>query len=177
MNPHIDWKNLAVEIPIEARKWSNGERKRIAGVSSFGFSGTNAHVIVEEAPAREHKAIANDRPLHILALSARDETALHQLHESYVEALGSAREPIADICYSANAGRATFDHRLFVVGAGTEEIRQKLREKKSEGSAHASNKKPVFLFPGQGSQFHGMGKQLYETQPVFRAAIDECAKS
>ena len=175
MNPHIDWKNLAVEIPTEAKKWSNGERKRIAGVSSFGFSGTNAHVIVEEAPAREHKAIANDRPLHILALSARDETALHQLHESYVEALGSAREPIADICYSANAGRATFDHRLFVVGAGTEEIRQKLREKESEGSAHASNKKPVFLFPGQGAQFHGMGKQLYETQPVFRAAIDECA--
>ncbi len=175
MNPHIDWKNLAVEIPTEAKKWSNGERKRIAGVSSFGFSGTNAHVIVEEAPAREHKAIANDRPLHILALSARDETALHQLHESYVEALGSAREPIADICYSANVGRATFDHRLFVVGAGTEEIRQKLREKESEGSAHASNKKPVFLFPGQGAQFPGMGKQLYETQPIFRAAIDECA--
>src|SRR5579862_9892153 len=175
MNPHIDWKNLAVEIPTEAKKWNAGERKRIAGVSSFGFSGTNAHVIVEEAPSRERIATHSDRPLHILTLSARDETALRQLQESYVEALGSIREPIADICYSANAGRATFDHRLSVLGASSEEIRQKLREKKSQGHSHASNKKPVWLFPGQGSQFHGMGKQLYETQPVFRAAIDECA--
>jgi acyl transferase domain-containing protein len=175
MNPHIDWKNLAVEIPVEARKWEKSGRKRIAGVSSFGFSGTNAHVIVEEAPTRERIASNNDRPLHILTSSARDETALRQLQESYVEALGSLREPIADICYSANAGRATFDHRLFVVGANTEEIRQKLRDKKSEGHSHASNKKAVWLFPGQGSQFHGMGKQLYDTQPIFRAAIDECA--
>src|SRR5579862_9657282 len=175
MNPHIDWKNLDVEIPTEAKQWNAGERKRIAGVSSFGFSGTNAHVIVEEAPSRERIATHSDRPLHILTLSARDETALRQLQESYVEALGSIREPIADICYSANAGRATFDHRLSVVGASSEEIRQKLREKKSQGHSHASNKKPVWLFPGQGSQFHGMGKQLYETQPVFRAAIDECA--
>src|ERR1700683_4276556 len=107
MNPHIDWKNLSVEIPIEAKKWERSVRKRVAGVSSFGFSGTNAHVIVEEAPTREHKAIENDRPLHILVLSARDETALRQLQESYVEALSAISEPIADICSSANAGRAT----------------------------------------------------------------------
>ena len=86
MNPHIDWGSLQVEIPAQAKKWEASERKRIAGVSSFGFSGTNAHVIVEEAPARERIANDNDRPLHILTLSARDEKALGELRDKYVAA-------------------------------------------------------------------------------------------
>src|SRR5579862_4734475 len=176
MNPHIDWGSLKVEIPVHAKKWPQGERKRLAGVSSFGFSGTNAHLIVEEAPSRERIANNNDRPLHILTLSARDETALSELREKYVAALATTRESIADICFTANAGRAAFDHRVFVIGADTEEIRHKL-EGKREGRRidEVPDHRPVFLFPGQGSQFHGMGRQLYETQPIFRAAIDECA--
>jgi acyl transferase domain-containing protein len=176
MNPHIDWGNLQVEIPTEAKKWSKSERKRLAGVSSFGFSGTNAHVIIEEAPTRERKAIENDRPLHILTLSARDDRALNELQQRYVNALASTHEAVADICFTANAGRAAFDHRLFVVGSTAEEIQKKLSEKKDFAKVEdGPAKKPVFLFPGQGAQFHGMGKQLYDTQPVFRAAIDECA--
>jgi acyl transferase domain-containing protein/SAM-dependent methyltransferase/acyl carrier protein len=176
MNPHIDWGSLQIEIPVHPRKWNQSERKRLAGVSSFGFSGTNAHLIVEEAPSRDRIANNNKRPLHILTLSARDEKALHELREKYLAALASTHEPIADICFTANAGRAAFDHRLFVVGADTEELRHKL-EGKREGHRieEVSDHKPVFLFPGQGSQFHGMGKQLYDTQPIFRAAIDECA--
>src|SRR5579862_267679 len=176
MNPHIDWGSLKVEIPVHAKKWPQGERKRLAGVSSFGFSGTNAHLIVEEAPSRERIANNNDRPLHILTLSARDDRALSELREKYVAALATTRESIADICFTANAGRAAFDHRVFVVGADTEEIRHKL-EGKREGRRidEVPDHRPVFLFPGQGSQFHGMGRQLYETQPIFRAALDECA--
>ncbi|HEX3377797.1 MAG TPA: type I polyketide synthase, partial [Candidatus Acidoferrales bacterium] len=175
MNPHIDWNGVPVEIPVAARAWGRLEKKRIAGVSAFGFSGTNAHVVVEEAPAWEERARDMQRPLHILALSARNETALRELEERYVAALENSAEALGDICFTANAGRIHFEQRMFVVGATVEEIRGKLQERKTGTEAQErGGVRPVFLFSGQGAQYAGMGKQLYDTQPVFRKAIDAC---
>ncbi len=175
MNPHIDWNGVPVEIPVAARAWGHAEKKRIAGVSAFGFSGTNAHVVVEEAPAREERVRSLERPLHLLTLSARTEIALQELVERYDSALGNSKEALGDICFTANAGRIHFEYRSSVVGATVEEIRKKLQERKTgtEGQERGGVR-PVFLFSGQGAQYAGMGKQLYETQPVFRKAIDEC---
>jgi len=177
MNPHIDWGEVPVEIPVAGRPWKQGESKRVAGVSAFGFSGTNAHMVVEEAPSRkERKREAHeDRPLHIVALSGRSETALRELAERYEQELGKSKEELGDIAYTANAGRAHFEHRLAVVGATVEEVRKKLGEKKAGVEVQErAGMRPVFLFSGQGSQYAGMGKQLYETQGVFRKALEEC---
>ena len=176
LNPHIDWGGARVEIAAEGREWKRGARPRVAGVSSFGFSGTNAHVIVEEAPEVKRAERGNDRGLHLLALSARSEAALRELGERYAEVLEKGEEELGDICYTAGAGRAHFEHRVAAVGATAEQVRERVlaalpgvRVKTREGIRAA------YLFPGQGSQYAGMGKELYETQPVFRRAIEECS--
>ena len=177
MNPHIDWGGVPVEIPVQGRPWPRSERRRLAGVSSFGFSGTNAHVIVEEAPTPPVRPPACERPLHLLALSARTESALRELGDRYAEVLQHTPAPVGDVCFTANAGRAHFEHRLAVTGSSSEELRDALL--KALPGRHVRDRegiRPVFLFPGQGAQYPGMGMQLYDTQPVFRAALDQCAE-
>jgi acyl transferase domain-containing protein len=177
MNPHIDWGGVPVEIPVQGRAWKRGAGPRLAGVSSFGFSGTNAHVIVEEGPepARERGGV--ERPLHILTLSARSEAALQALGARYEEALAGNEPALGDVCFTANAGRAHFEQRVTVVGATAEELRAGLRKALPGRKVESRDGvRPVFLFPGQGAQFAGMGRELYETQPVFRAALDRCVE-
>ena len=177
MNPHIDWGGVPVEIPVQGRPWPRSERRRLAGVSSFGFSGTNAHVIVEEAPTPPVRPPACERPLHLLALSARTESALRELGDRYAEVLQHTPAPVGDVCFTANAGRAHFEHRLAVTGSSSEELRGALL--KALPGRHVRDRegiRPVFLFPGQGAQYPGMGMQLYDTQPVFRTALDQCAE-
>ena len=177
LNPHIDWSGAAIEVATEAREWKRGAKRRLAGVSSFGFSGTNAHVIVEEAPVAGERKRERERPLHVLALSARSEAALAQLGAKYADALsGEAGAELGDICYTANAGRAHFSERAIYIAGNREGMRDALLagaavRGKSEGSPEIA-----FLFPGQGAQYAGMGKELYETQPVFRRALEECAE-
>ncbi len=177
LNPHIDWSGAAIEVATEAREWKRGAKRRLAGVSSFGFSGTNAHVIVEEAPVAGERKRERERPLHVLALSARSEAALAQLGAKYADALsGEAGAELGDICYTANAGRAHFSERAIDIAGNREGMRDALLagaavRGKSEGSPEIA-----FLFPGQGAQYAGMGKELYETQPVFRRALEECAE-
>ena len=78
MNPHIDWNGMPVEIPVHGKQWKRGDKRRVAGLSSFGFSGTNAHIVVEEAPQKQESKRDLERPLHMLALSARSESALQR---------------------------------------------------------------------------------------------------
>ncbi len=111
MNPHIDWKGIPVEIPVECRPWNPEGRKRLAGVSSFGFSGTNAHIIVEEAPAEEREAPPAGHGVHLLALSARSEAALAEVIARYRKHVKESPDPVGDICFTANAGRTHFRHR------------------------------------------------------------------
>jgi acyl transferase domain-containing protein/SAM-dependent methyltransferase len=189
-NPHIDWSSLPIDVPTAVRPWMPRQGRRIAGVSSFGFSGTNAHVILEEAPEAATAASAGsdsargpERPLHLLALSARDPRALAELATRLQSSL--IEGPAADVCYSASVGRAHFACRLAVTGATAEELRSGLsayvagesRDALDCGEAHGGKRPCIaFLFTGQGAQYPGMGRRLYQTSPVFRDALDEFAR-
>ena len=176
MNPHIDWAGVPVEVPVEARPWRRAKGRRVAGVSSFGFSGTNAHIILEEAPLREsRKREAAERGTQILAISARSKQALRQLTERYVNEMSRTNADLGDICYTANSGRAHFDERAAFLGATREEMAQALLGKPAASGSKNGDQEVAFLFPGQGAQYAGMGKDLYAAEPIFRRTLDHCA--
>ncbi|MFL6246636.1 MAG: beta-ketoacyl synthase N-terminal-like domain-containing protein, partial [Thermoanaerobaculia bacterium] len=170
---HIPWDQYPISVSREGTPWPRGPRVRRAGVSSFGFSGTNAHVVLEEAPPMAARRNDETRPLHVLPISARSAEGLEELKGRYVELLETSDEPIADICFTAGAGRTHFAHRLAVKGATTADVLRALRE--TNGSSAHNRPRIAFLFTGQGSQYAGMGRTLYESEPRFRAAFDECA--
>ncbi|MBU6352385.1 MAG: type I polyketide synthase, partial [Chloroflexi bacterium] len=179
-NPHIDWASLPVRVPTAATPWAPNAARRIGGVSSFGFSGTNAHVVVEEAPAPEAAIRAAERPLHLLTLSARDDAALAAYARSYSDFLETHPElDLGDLTYTSHVGRSHFSHRLSVVADTAESLRRQLEQaeagKVQQGVAGLTAPQVAFLFTGQGAQYSGMGQELYATQPVFRESIDRCA--
>ncbi|AEI67808.1 type I polyketide synthase [Corallococcus macrosporus] len=183
-NPNIRWDDLPVTVPTATRPWLRGEKRRIAGVSSFGFSGTNVHLVVEEAPVLSRPRPEHERPVHVLALSAKSEAALEALMEAQERALPEDASALGDWCYTANAGRSQFEHRAAVSGATAAELRAnlaRLREEKlrpeREPLRGTERPRPVFLFTGQGALRPGVGRELYETQPVFRAALERCSKA
>ncbi|MEC7584252.1 MAG: SDR family NAD(P)-dependent oxidoreductase [Planctomycetota bacterium] len=181
-NPHIDWDRTEVEMALEARQWPRGERRRFAGVSSFGFSGTNAHVVVEEgdssdprAPTRQHQAVV---------LSATTESALRQQALNWADMVASQPSlSLADVAYTAGHGRKHFGHRLGIVAGDTNELASVLRGYADgartgvhAGEAARTPPRIAFLFSGQGAQRPGAGRELYDEEPVFQAALDRCAR-
>ncbi|ADO72614.1 type I polyketide synthase [Stigmatella aurantiaca] len=181
-NPNIRWDDLPVIIPTSMRPWPRGEKRRIAGVSSFGFSGTNAHLIVEEAPLTARPPLEKERPIHVLTMSAKTDASLDALVEAHERALPNDDASLGDWCYTANVGRSHFEHRLAVSGATSASLRaglarlraEKLRPDR-EPRQGTESPKPVFLFTGQGALQPGVGRELYETQPAFRAALQRCS--
>ncbi|MDH3717188.1 MAG: AMP-binding protein, partial [Planctomycetota bacterium] len=174
-NPFIPWEHLPLTVPTQRTAWPAVQGRRIAGVSSFGFSGTNAHVVLEEAPEPARADVQPDRPRHVLVLSAKNEDALEQLAQRYDEYLADCADPLADVCFTAAAGRAHFDHRLAVVAENSEQCRQKLATARPRRLLpNQERQKIAFLFTGQGSQYVGMGRSLYDSQPTFRSALDTC---
>jgi len=188
-SPHIDWQNLAVDIPTSLRPWLSGTEPRLAGVSSFGFSGTNIHIVLEEAPAAlalpaPVVPINIERPQHLLTLSARTPEALDALAASHARHL-AANPHISpgDFCFTASTCRSAFAHRLALRGASIEELRARLETHTDSPVAPGfargrtvGEEAPLvaFLFTGQGAQYAGMGRQLYATQPEFRRVLDAC---
>ncbi|NEQ82090.1 MAG: type I polyketide synthase, partial [Moorea sp. SIO2I5] len=188
-NPYIPWQQLPVVVPTKLTPWSKKSAPLLAGVSSFGMSGTNVHIILEEAPnqikIKEKNQDLQERPLHLLTLSAKTENALAELVSNYQTYLENNPElALADICYTANIGRDRFSHRLAVIASSQQELAEKLSQVTVhsevtgvfQGQLANSTSKPkvAFLFTGQGSQYLNMGRQLYETQPVFRQTLEEC---
>ncbi|MDQ2873909.1 MAG: acyltransferase domain-containing protein, partial [Actinomycetota bacterium] len=178
-SPHIPWAELPVTVPTRLVPWPAGDRPRLAGVSSFGFSGTNAHVILGEAPQRPAAVPQASRPVHLLCLSAKNETALSELarrYQRFIAAVPSAA--LADVAHTANAGRAHFTHRAALTAGSLAEMGDKLGAlaKSPAAGIRAGHAIPpiTFLFSGQGAQYAGMSRQLYETQPTFRAAMQRC---
>lgn len=204
-NPHINWDQLPIQIPTEATPWPQAQ-SRLAGVSAFGASGTNAHIIVEGAPvaatasapklepklektAPKIKQTAPERPLHLLALSAHSAEALDALIEAYRNHLtnhltkrntGSETLSLAALCFSANTGRGHFNHRLCLLADSLDQLQSQLQSG-SEDDGYwrreaAEAPTVAFLFTGQGSQYVGMGRGLYEHQPTFRRILDQCSE-
>ncbi|MBP0038866.1 MAG: type I polyketide synthase [Roseofilum sp. SID1] len=196
-NPHVDWDKLPIKIPTSLMSWSDEEKPRIAGVSSFGMGGTNAHILLEEAPKEGNRhtstALSDQgnrqdelkRPVHLLTLSAKTEQALEDLVSRYQTYLETDPDvAISDVCYTANTGRQHFQHRLAVMASDPKELAEKLLDWQTgqevvglscgEFDRGSASSKIAFLFTGQGSQYVNMGKQLYETVPTFRQALDRC---
>lgn len=190
---HVDWAKMPIRIPTTHTPWPHAAdtAPRVAGVSSFGLSGTNAHIVLASAPpvpsAQTNDAVvlAPERPWQILTLSAKSEQALSTLAERYQEHLAQHPElAIADLCYTANNGRDHFSHRVALVTKSVDQLRMQLASL-SEGEAgagvyrnytpeHRATPKVAFLFTGQGSQYVKMGHKLYETHPLFRQTLDHC---
>ncbi|MDC3987763.1 type I polyketide synthase [Polyangium jinanense] len=175
-SPRIDWDRLPFRIPTGGEPWESEGRPRIAGLSSFGISGTNAHVVLAEAPVRSAEAneAGSDKSHHLLALSAQSPAALGALCAAVADRLTEEPAPdLGDVCYTSQVGRAHFQHRIAVVGASHAELVAALREPPGERAAPA-RAKTAFLFTGQGSQYVGMGRALFEAEPVFRKALLTC---
>lgn len=189
-NPYIDWANTPLRVPIAPTLWPQskaagehpqGRLPRIAGISSFGMGGTNAHVILAEAPpSRLEKGIGQEgeRPYHLLTLSAKSLPALKALAQSYHAFLANPAltdADLGDICYTANIGRTHFEHRLSVVADSLVQMRSRLADENAPMHQTSTPAPSIaFLFTGQGSQYVGMGRELYETQPIFRSTLDRC---
>ncbi|MBI4576845.1 MAG: amino acid adenylation domain-containing protein [Planctomycetes bacterium] len=182
VNPRIKNRGLPFIFPGVALPWEAGRERRIAGVSSFGFGGTNAHLVVEEAPAsgaagpEAGPAAGPERPRQLLALSARSPTALAALARAMAREL-EAGAPLADLCHSANTGRSAMPHRLALTAGSAAELAERLEAFVASGDPRPACGVPprvAFLCTGQGAQRPGMGAELYRTQPVFHSVLDRC---
>lgn len=127
-NPHIPWADIPVEIPVENRSWPRREGTRIAGLSSFGFSGTNAHIVLEEAPVAESLPQRSEEAPSVLMISAKSQVALKDLASRYIDFLDTTLEDFADVCYSASIGRTVFEYRITVEASSCREAVGILRE-------------------------------------------------
>ncbi|MEM7129853.1 MAG: beta-ketoacyl synthase N-terminal-like domain-containing protein [Chloroflexota bacterium] len=181
-NPRVDFANSPFYVNTATSDWAQGAFPRRAAVNSLGIGGTNAHLILEEAPSigQQSQACLPKRTQHLLTLSAKTDTALNEKISRLVEYLDETpATDWADVCYTTNGGRAHFDYRLALVAATQQDAFQQLLagelgHAKVGYTPESKKPKVAFLFTGQGSQYVGMGRELYETHPIFRAAIDRC---
>ncbi len=193
LNPKIQLAGTPYSIPTERQPWPRSNRPRIAGVNSFGFGGTNAHVVLaEHAPPEtqgqpflpKESDELPARSVELLPLSAKSDVALRESARRFAEYLeNNPQVSLADVCHSARVGRTHFDHRLALTASETEQIRTHLaafatgqydnavRHVRRRGHARPQL---GFLFTGQGAAYGQMGRQLYDHEPTFRKSIETC---
>ena len=185
-SPHIPWDRIPVRVVAESWNWPRTDRPRIAGVSSFGFTGTNAHVILEEAP--EPSSPAAPAPVDpsrfmVLPLSGRTPAALAKTAENYRQWIHRHPEAtLADVCLTAGTARTHFEHRAALVANSLESARELLGALADDRPAPGLVRgdcvdapKTAWLFGGQGSQYPGMARELFDREPVFAATMTRCA--
>ncbi|MDC0708571.1 beta-ketoacyl synthase N-terminal-like domain-containing protein [Stigmatella sp. ncwal1] len=188
-SPHVDWSRLGIQIPTVMVPW--GTSRRVAGVSAFGASGTNAHVIVEAPPVREGTAETAQAPdslrAELVVVSARSDTAVSELAQAFVGHLeNEPTVPLAELAASAAGSRSHHEHRIAAVAESPGELATVLsdlaratpRAEGAQGRADPDARPRIaFVFPGQGSQWAGMGRELLAQEPVFRSAVERCAEA
>ncbi|MBP8807637.1 MAG: amino acid adenylation domain-containing protein [Kofleriaceae bacterium] len=176
-NPKIDFASSPFRVQAALSPWPAGATPRRAGVSSFGFGGTNAHIVVEEAPATP-PATRSPRPIELVLVSARTAPALADASAALADALAHTDADLADVAHTLQVGRREFDHRRFVVADSAASAARLLTapDPSQAGARQVGAELPSlgFLCPGQGSQYARMGSGLYSAEPAFRAAYDDC---
>lgn len=178
-NPRINFAGTPFFVNDRLREWKNGDGPLRAGISSFGIGGTNAHVIVEEAPPRE--ASGPSRPYHLLLLSALTPTALETATTNLLRYLEQHPDAnLADVAYTLQVGRQSFPHRRMLVCSDVPDTVAALNgpdPKRVLTAWEESEDRPVaFMFPGQGTQYVNMAAELYRSEPAFREHVDRCAE-
>ena len=178
LNPHIVLEGTGLAISTEPRAWPAGSGLRRAGVSSFGWSGTNAHVLVEQAPPASAPASPSQEP-KLLAVSARSREALHEVVRRYRDFLPLSPDTLDDIAHAAALRRGHHPYRAAVVAGTNREAAAAFEALLESGEAarrsgEAGPPRVVFVFPGQGSQWLGMGRELLRSSRFFRGAIEAC---
>jgi acyl transferase domain-containing protein len=191
MNPAIDLHGVPIRVPTTTLAWPRTGRLRYAAVNSFGYSGTNAHAVLQETPEPAYEDASQEpaqaRPCELIPISAKSRHSLDALVDAWCVFLEQDdAELLPSIANSAARGRAALNHRLAVRGRSRAEIAQKLRAWRDgrdvKGVAFGRARlrgmpKLAFVFTGQGSQYAGMGRQLYECEPYFKQALDRCART
>jgi amino acid adenylation domain-containing protein len=178
-NPRIDFDSSPFFVVASATPWPRGAQPRRAGISSFGVGGTNAHIVVEEAPLAAESGPS--LPRQLLLLSARTPAALDAATANLRAFLASRPDVnLADVAYTLHAGRRAFSHRRYVVAEDARDAAKMLAEPdpRRSGTRATDRRDPpvAFLFPGQGAQYVGMGANLYRDDPMFKLLVDQCAE-
>jgi amino acid adenylation domain-containing protein len=176
-NPSIDFAATPFYVQTRAEPWppSAAQLPRRAGVSSFGVGGTNAHVVLEEAS--RHERAATPRPLELLLLSAKSATALARAADELSAHLAQQpSEALADVAYTLQSRRQHFAQRLYVVCSDRDQAIAQLQRPAQARKLTRRDTPVAFVFPGQGAQYAGMGRELYAHEPVFKRCVDRCAE-
>lgn len=178
-NPAIDFANSPFYVNTTLSEWNTNGTPRRAGVSSFGIGGTNAHLVLEEAPTRE--ASSTFRPWQLLMLSAKTNSALDAATTNLAAQLQQHPEiNIADAAYTLQVGRTAFEHRRILVCQGIDDAVKALSTPETQPVfthyQELTQRSVVFMFSGQGAQYVNMAKELYQVEPTFRAQVDNCSE-
>lgn len=172
-NPHIDFESSPFYVNTHLQEWKAKGTPLRAGVSAFGIGGTNAHVVLQEAPPVE--VTPTRRSWHILPLSAKTETALQARIRQFADYFEHPSAPLADIAYTLQVGRPEFAHRALICCNESTQARTQLQEELLISTVQERQQRAVaFMFPGGGAQYVNMGRELYDVEPVFREQIDQC---
>jgi acyl transferase domain-containing protein/NAD(P)-dependent dehydrogenase (short-subunit alcohol dehydrogenase family)/acyl carrier protein len=184
LNPHMSFEGSRFFVPTKATPWPRTNRGRFAGVSSFGFSGTNAHLVLEEAPALPVKRLEDSGKPQLLALSARTSEALQNVAKQFQDLLanGASQANFTEICAAAAFQRSHYEEKLALVASSAGELKDALSQflngqlptNAAQARSSHDSSAIVFVFSGQGSQWQGMGAELLESEPTFRAALEHC---
>nr|WP_294524326.1 type I polyketide synthase [uncultured Rhodopila sp.] len=180
LNPHIDLTGTRLDVPATLTPWPAGPVARCAAVSSFGVGGTNAHVILEEAPSLPAAATRGQAPAapddcHLLTLSAKTPEALRDTVRAWTDFLAETPASPGDLCFTASQRRTRHEVRVAVIGRTRAELRERLQDHLAQPVRAAATRPGIcFVFGGQGPQWYAMGQELLAREAVFRAAVTEC---